>query len=216
MYTKLFRGFLLLVTLAVFVWSAISPHDYPTWWMEVGPAIAGAIAVAITWKRFPLSNFMLGCIAAHAIILMVGGHYTYAQVPLFNWFKEIGLFTRNNYDKVGHFVQGLFPAIYAREILLRNNVVSHRGWLAFLCVGVVGLITALYEIIEWLVAIGLGERATDFLGTQGYVYDTQSDMFLAVLGGIIAVLLLARLHDRSMRRIKARHNAGQERYLVVG
>lgn len=202
MNEKLFRAALLVVTLGVFVWSAISPHDYPTWWMEVAPAIAGAVAVAITWKRFPLSNFMLGCIAAHAIILMVGGHYTYAQVPLFNWLRDIGVFERNNYDKIGHFVQGLFPAIYAREILLRSKVVQHRGWLAFLCVSIVGLITALYEIIEWLVAVGLGERATDFLGTQGYVYDTQSDMFLAVVGGIIAVLVFALMHDRSMARVK--------------
>lgn len=201
MNQKLFRLILLLATLIVFIWSAINPHDYPTWWMEVGPAIAGAIAVAITWKRFPLSNFMLGCIAAHAIILMVGGHYTYAQVPLFNWFKEIGLFTRNNYDKVGHFVQGLFPAIYAREIFLRNNIVRRGAWLGFLCICVVGLITALYEIIEWLVAIGLGERATDFLGTQGYIYDTQSDMFLAVVGGLIAVVVLARMHDRSISKV---------------
>lgn len=201
MNRKIFRAILILLTLSVFVWSAINPHDYGTWFLEVVPAIIGAIVIAVTWKRFPISNFMFGCIAVHAIILMVGGHYTYAQMPLFNWLRDIGIFDRNNYDKVGHLVQGLFPAIYAREIFLRNNVVSHRGWLAFISISVVGLVTALYEIIEWLVAVWLGERATDFLGTQGYIYDTQSDMGLAILGAIMALAFFTRIHDRSIARL---------------
>ncbi len=198
---KKYKWFLLVVVLVVFIWSGIKPHDYFTWVLEVAPAVIGAVIMWFTRKRFPLSNFMLTCIAIHAIILMIGGHYTYAEVPIGNWLRDIGVFGRNNYDKVGHFVQGFFPLIYAREILLRNKVVMHRGWLGFLGIAVVGLGTAIYEIIEWLVAAALGERATDFLGTQGYIYDTQSDMFLALVGGLLAWLLLARAHDRSMAKL---------------
>lgn len=214
-----YKKLLLVIVLVVFIWSGIRPHDYMTWLMEVVPAILGAIAMWFTRKRFPLSNFMLTCIAIHAIILMIGGHYTYAQVPIGNWLRDIGIFGRNNYDKLGHFVQGFFPIIYAREILLRNKVLNIPGnsiaevlknfsltrgmriWLGFICISVVGLITALYEIIEWLSAVALGDRATDFLGTQGYIYDTQSDMFLALVGGLIAIVLLSRTHDRSMQKV---------------
>ena len=222
-FDKTFRWVVGLVVLVVFVWSGIRPHDYMTWIMEVAPAVLGAVVMWFTRKRFPLSNFMIGCIAIHAIILMVGGHYTYAQVPIGDWLRDIGIFGRNNYDKLGHFAQGFFPVVYAREILLRNRILNTgtpntvtvgagilentstsrgmRVWLGFICISIVGLITALYEIIEWLSAVALGDRATDFLGTQGYVYDTQSDMFLALIGGLVALLLITRLHDRSMTKI---------------
>lgn len=193
-----FPLFLLISYMVLFIWSLINPHDYGTWFMEVLPAIIGIGIMIVTYKRFPLTNMFYFLAWLHAIVLTVGGHYTYAEVPLFNWLRDIGIFERNNYDKIGHFVQGFFPAIYAREILLRTSPLVRGKWLAFIIVSIAGLITAIYEIIEWLTAVILGDKATDFLGTQGYIYDTQSDMFLCIVGALLSVLLLSRLHDKSM------------------
>ncbi len=192
--------FLLALVAVVLLWSAINPHDYFTWFLEVVPALLAFILLCWTYKRFPLSNFTYGLIALHSIVLIIGGHYTYAEVPVFNYLRDIGLFTRNNYDKVGHFAQGFFPAIVIREVLLRKSPVPRGPWLSLFIVSLCLSVSALYEIIEWWVSVASGSAGDSFLGTQGYIWDTQSDMLLAFLGAIAAVLCLSKLHDRSMKR----------------
>ncbi len=185
----------------VFVWSAISPEDYFTWFLEVLPALIGFIVLAVTYKKFRLTRLTYTLILIHCIILMVGGQYTYAKVPLFDWFKDVFELSRNNYDKVGHLAQGFIPAIIAREILIRKTVVNTRGWLAFLVICFCLAFSAFYELIEWWVAELTGESAEAFLGTQGYVWDTQSDMAWALLGAITALLFLSKVQDHQLRRI---------------
>ena len=189
----------LLVFAAVLVWSAINPADYFTWFLEVLPAIIGLLVLLATRRSFPLTGLAYLLILVHCIILMVGGHYTYAEVPLFDWIRDSFGQARNNYDKVGHFAQGFIPAMVAREILVRKQVVQGRGWLAFLVVCFCLAFSAFYELIEWTVAVASGESAEAFLGTQGYVWDTQSDMAYALAGAVTALLLLSRLHDRQLR-----------------
>jgi len=189
----------LLVFAAVLVWSAINPADYFTWFLEVLPAIIGLLVLLATRKSFPLTPLVYMLILVHCIILMVGGHYTYAEVPLFDWIRDSFGLARNNYDKVGHFAQGFIPAMVAREILIRKKVVLVRSWLAFLVVCFCLAFSAFYELIEWAVALASGESAEAFLGTQGYVWDTQSDMGFALVGAVSALLLLSRLHDRQLR-----------------
>jgi len=186
---------------AVLIWSGIGPHDYPTWLLEVAPAIIAAAVLWFTRERFPLTRLTYTLILIHCIILMVGGHYTYAEVPLGDWVKEAFDQTRNNYDKLGHFAQGFVPAIVAREILIRLKVVNFPGWRDFLIVCVALAISAFYELIEWWVALLSEEAADSFLGTQGYIWDTQSDMWLALLGAVSALVLLSRLHDRQLRKL---------------
>jgi len=189
----------LLVFAAVLVWSAINPADYFTWFLEVLPAIIGLLVLLATRKSFPLTPLVYVLILVHCVILMVGGHYTYAEVPLFDWIRDSFGLARNNYDKVGHFAQGFIPAMVAREILIRKKVVLVRSWLAFLVVCFCLAFSAFYELIEWAVALASGESAEAFLGTQGYVWDTQSDMGFALVGAVSALLLLSRLHDRQLR-----------------
>ncbi|WP_324696902.1 DUF2238 domain-containing protein [Candidatus Thiothrix phosphatis] len=184
---------------AVLIWSGINPKDYFTWILEVAPALIGLMVLAFTRRSFPLTPLVYGLILLHCIILMVGGHYTYAEVPLFDYFKGWFGFERNNYDKVGHFVQGFVPALIAREIAIRKQVFNGRGWMNFFIVCFCLALSAFYELIEWLVAELSGTSAEAFLGTQGYVWDTQSDMALALLGAIVALTLLAKLHDRQLR-----------------
>lgn len=184
---------------AVLIWSGIGPYDYPTWLLEVAPAIIAAALLWYTRNRFPLTRLAYILILIHCIILMVGGRYTYALVPLGDWVMEAFNQTRNNYDKLGHFAQGFIPAIVAREILIRNKVVNYAAWRDFLIVCVVLAISAFYELIEWWVALFSDEAADAFLGTQGYVWDTQSDMWFAVIGAVSALVLLSRLHDRQLR-----------------
>lgn len=184
---------------SVLIWSGIGPHDYPTWLLEVTPAIIAAALLWYTRDRFPLTKLAYILILVHCIILMVGGHYTYALVPLGDWVQEAFDQTRNNYDKLGHLAQGFIPAIVAREILIRNRVVNYPGWRDFLTVCVVLAISAFYELIEWWVALLSEEAADSFLGTQGYVWDTQSDMWFALVGAIMALVLLSRLHDRQLK-----------------
>ncbi|MBN2468174.1 MAG: DUF2238 domain-containing protein [Deltaproteobacteria bacterium] len=185
----------LLVFCTVFIWSAINPHDYYTWILEVLPALIGLLILAITYKSFPLTGLAYWLILIHCIILVVGGHYTYAQVPLFNWIRDAFDMGRNHYDKVGHFAQGFVPAIIAREILVRKSPLTTGKWLFFIVVCICLAISAVYELIEWWVAVASGTAAEAFLGTQGYVWDTQSDMFLALLGALCSLLLLGRYHD---------------------
>ncbi len=189
----------LLVFVAVLVWSAINPADYFTWFLEVLPAIIGLLVLLATRKSFPLTPLVYALILVHCVILMVGGHYTYAEVPLFDWIRDSFGLARNNYDKVGHFAQGFIPAMVAREILIRKKVVLVRSWLAFLVVCFCLAFSAFYELIEWAVAFASGESAEAFLGTQGYVWDTQSDMGFALVGAVSALLLLGRWHDRQLR-----------------
>lgn len=190
------RASLFLLTL---LWSAISPNDYLTWFMEIIPAIIGFIILFYTRKRFPLTALLYNLILMHSIILMIGGHYTYAQVPLFDWFKELGLFDRNNYDKIGHFAQGFVPAIIAREIILRLTLLNNKNWLNFFIICVCLAISAFYELIEWWAALLLKQNAQAFLGTQGYIWDTQSDMAYALFGAILALLSLSHYHDQQLK-----------------
>ena len=166
--------------------------------MEVVPAMIAFIVLGITYQSFRLTPLLYSLILIHCIILMVGGHYTYAEVPLFDYFKEVFNFSRNNYDKVGHFAQGFVPALVAREILIRKNVIPDAVWRNFFIVSFCLAFSAFYELIEWWVALAIGEDAEEFLGTQGYIWDTQSDMSLALIGAITSLLVLSKLHDRQM------------------
>ncbi len=185
----------------VFVWSALAPTDRFTWWLEVAPAIIGVVILAATWRRFRFTPLVYGLILLHAIVLMVGGHYTYAQVPGFDWMNGLFGEGRNNYDKIGHFAQGFVPAMIAREILIRFNVVNGSGWRFLFIVSFCLALSAFYELIEWWVAIATGSAADAFLGTQGYAWDTQSDMAMALLGALTALLLLGRWHDWQLARM---------------
>jgi len=186
------------IFVAVLAWSGINPHDYPTWWLEVLPALIGGAVLWYTRETFPLTPLTYILILVHSVILMVGGHYTYAEVPLFDWIGEMLDHTRNNYDKLGHFVQGFIPAIITREIVIRKKVFNSDNWRNFFilcfCLG----FSAFYELIEWWVALLSAEAADSFLGTQGYIWDTQSDMGWAFLGAILALLMLGRFHDRQL------------------
>jgi putative membrane protein len=187
--------------LLVLGWSVTNPKDYTIWALEVSPAIIAIILLALTRARFPLTTLTYVLILIHCIILMVGGHYTYAEVPLFDYLRDVTGMERNNYDKLGHFAQGFIPGIVTREILVRNGVVVGKVWLSFIVVCICLAISAVYEIFEWAVATTSEETAEAFLGMQGYVWDTQADMFIALLGAITAMLLLGRLHDRQLERI---------------
>lgn len=192
---KYLWGLIFSVTL---LWSGISPKDQLTWFLEVFPAMLGAAVLLLTYNRFRLTPLLYLLILLHCVILMVGGHYTYAEVPLFD-----GLFgaERNNYDKVGHFAQGFVPALIAREILIRKSVVNGRVWLNLFIVSFCLAFSAFYELIEWWVALATGENAEAFLGTQGYVWDTQSDMGFALLGAIVCILVLPKWHNRQLDRL---------------
>jgi len=183
------------------VWSAARPHDYFTWWLEVFPALIGVALLIATAHRFPLTPLLYVLLFLHALILMIGGHYTYAEVPLGFWMQRTFDLARNDYDRIGHFAQGLVPAIIAREILIRRDVVRRRGWLFVIVVAICLAISALYELLEWQVAIRTGSKGDAFLGTQGDVWDTQEDMATAFVGAITALLLLSRLHDRQIARV---------------
>jgi putative membrane protein len=195
-----------LIWLAIFsltlAWSAWNPHDYPTWWLEVAPALIVLIVLFLTRERFPLTPLAYWLILIHSIILIVGGHYTYAEVPVGDWVRDWTGGSRNNYDKLGHLAQGFIPAIVIREVLVRNYVIARRGWLAVIVVCICLAISAFYELLEWWVALLSDDAAESFLGTQGYVWDTQSDMFMALLGASLALLVFSRYHDRQMTSMK--------------
>jgi len=186
---------------AVLLWSGYQPKDTFTWFLEVLPALIGAALLVATYRRFPLTPMLYLLILAHCIVLMVGGHYTYAEVPLFDTIKPWFGFERNNYDKVGHLMQGFVPAILAREILIRRQVVKSRGWMNLFVVSICLAFSAFYELIEWWVALASGQSAEAFLGTQGYAWDTQSDMAFALTGAIAALALLSRWHDKQLAKL---------------
>jgi putative membrane protein len=191
----------LIIFFAVFIWSAINPKDQFTWFLEVAPALIALIMLAFTRNSYPLTTITYVFILVHCVILMVGGHYTYAEVPLFDYIKELIGSGRNNYDKLGHFAQGFIPALVAREILIRNAVISTATWRNFFIVSFCLGFSAFYELIEWWVAELSGESAEAFLGTQGYVWDTQSDMFYAMIGAISALILLGKVHDKQLAKL---------------
>jgi putative membrane protein len=188
----------LAIFMLVFFWSAFRPADTLTWILEVAPAVIGLVVLLATRKAFPLTGLVYSLILVHCIILMVGGHYTYAEVPLFDWVQDVFGLSRNNYDKLGHFAQGFIPAMVAREVLLRKDVINGRAWLNFLVVCFCLAFSAFYELLEWAVAEMTGGAAEAFLGTQGYIWDTQSDMAFALTGAVAALVLLGRLHDRQL------------------
>lgn len=190
---------LLAIGAAVLVWSGNNPHDRTTWWLEVVPVLVAAPVLIATRKRFPLTPLAYRLIFLHALILMVGGHYTYARVPLGFWAQELLGFTRNHYDRIGHLAQGFIPAIVAREILIRTSPLKGGKWLPVVVTSICLAFSAFYEFTEWWAALLGGDAATDFLGTQGDVWDTQWDMFLAFCGAILAQLTLSRVHDRQLR-----------------
>lgn len=182
--------------------SAINPHDYFTWILEVFPAILGFLVLLLTFKRFTFSYLTYTLILFHCYILFVGGHYTYAEVPLFNWIKETFNQSRNNYDKIGHFAQGFVPAMIVRELFIRLQVINKTSWIPFLTVCVCLTISVLYEFIEWFVAIVSGESGDSFLGTQGYIWDTQSDMLYAMIGAICMVVLFSESQNKALANMK--------------
>ena len=190
--------FLLLVVLAVLAWSAIAPVDRLTWALEVIWVVAGIPLVLATRKRFPLSRLLLWLLAIHAVILIYGGKYTYAVTPLGEWFQATFDLARNHYDRLGHFAQGFIPAILARELLLRRTPLRPGGWLFYLVCAAALSFSAFFEFIEWWAALIMGGDADAYLATQGDVWDTQWDMFLALCGAILSQLLFARLHDRQL------------------
>lgn len=195
---------LLATVAAVILWSSWRPHDRFTWWIEVSPGMAGIVILLATYRRFRFTTVVYTLIALHICVLCVGGHYTYARVPLFDWLRPLFGWERNHYDRLGHLMQGFVPAMIAREILLRFNVLNRRNWIPFLVLSICLGISALYELIEWWTALASGAAANDFLGSQGDVWDTQSDMFLALIGASSALLLLSAVHDRAIRKLEGK------------
>ena len=200
--SKKYHLILLAIVLAIFAWSGINPHDsWLTWVLETAPFMIGLPIMVLTYRRFPLTDLAYTIIALHAMILMLGGHYSYAKVPLGFWMEDWFGWTRNNYDKIGHFMQGFGPAIYTREILARTSPLKRGKWLGFMSLAVPLAFSALYEIFEWLASLSDPTDTEAFLGTQGYIWDTQSDMFLCLIGSIVAVILLTRAHNKYLQKI---------------
>jgi putative membrane protein len=195
---------LLFATALVFTWSGWRPYDRLTWWLETAPGIIGAALLIATYSRFRFSTLCYTLIALHIMLLCVGGHYTYARVPLFNWLQPIFGWHRNHFDRLGHFAQGFVPALIARELFIRLRVVPSNGWrfaiVILICMG----ISALYELLEWVAALVGGSASSAFLGTQGDVWDTQEDMFMALIGAICALVFLSRWQNKQMRQLPSR------------
>jgi putative membrane protein len=192
---------LLLMVAVVIGWSAWQPYDRLTWWLETSPGLVAILLLAATYRRFRLTTFCYTLIALHICVLCVGGHYTYAQVPLFDWLRPVFGWQRNNYDRLGHVMQGLVPAIAAREVIIRLDVVRRKKWIPFLVVSICLGISATYELLEWWAALVGGSAANEFLGSQGDVWDTQSDMFLALAGAVCGLLFFSYFHNRALREI---------------
>ncbi len=197
----------LALGLVALVVSGIGPHDRLTWWLEVAPVLIAVPLLLWTRRSFPLTPLLYGLIFVHALILMLGGHYTYAEVPLGFWMQDWFGFARNHYDRIGHLAQGFVPAILAREVLLRRTPLTRGGWLFTLVTSVCLAFSAFYELIEWWSAVFLGGGATAFLGTQGDPWDTQWDMFLCLIGAVTSQVLLSRLHDRQLATLPGRSSA---------
>ena len=202
MNSRKYHLVLLATGVAFWVWSGIAPKDTRlTWVLETFPVMIALPIMLFTYKKFPLTSLSYTLIAVHSMILMLGGHYSYAKVPLGFWMEDWFGWTRNNYDKIGHFMQGFGPAIYVREILARTSPLKPGKWLSFLSVAVPLAFSALYEIVEWMASLSNPTDTEAFLGTQGYIWDTQTDMFWCLIGSIVAVVSLSKLHDKYLSRI---------------
>ena len=207
--TSLMTDRTLVITLGVVLaillaWSGIAPYGRSSWLMEVAPIFIAVPVMAYSYRRFPLTRLLYAMIFVHSVILLVGGAYTYARVPFGFWMQEVLGIDRNPYDKIGHFAQGFIPVLVAREVLSRGGYVRGKKMLTFICISIAMAISACYELVEWGAALALGQGAEEFLGTQGYVWDTQSDMWYALLGASSSLLLLSRLHDREIARLGRR------------
>ena len=192
----------LFIFFSVFIWSVINPKDLFTWFLEVLPALIALIVLALTYKKFQFTPLVYTLILIHCIILMVGGHYTYANVPLFDFIKEILQQDRNNYDKLGHLAQGFIPAMVSREIIIRKSIITIESWRNFFIICFCLALSSFYELVEWWVAIFTNEASNDFLGTQGYIWDTQSDIAWALLGSVLALILLRKYHTKQLLNTK--------------
>jgi putative membrane protein len=188
--------------LAALVVSGIKPYDRPTWWLEVAPVLIAVPLLAATYRRFPLTTLLYALIFSHCLVLIHGGAYTYARVPLGFWLQDLFGFERNPYDRIGHFMQGFVPAMIAREVLVRNRFVNGNRMVAFLSLCVALAVSALYELIEWGAALAFGQGAHEFLGTQGDPWDTQADMFLALIGAAVALVLLGKTQDQQIHALR--------------
>ena len=202
-HSRLLVG-LLVATLAALAVSGWRPYDRVTWLLEVGPVLIALPILIFTRRTYPLTTLLYVLIFAHALVLILGGAYTYARVPLGTWVQQAFDLSRNPYDKLGHFMQGFVPAIIAREILIRGGFVRGRRMVGFVCICIALAISAVYELVEWWAALALGQGAEEFLGTQGDVWDTHSDMFLALIGAGVALLALSAVHDRQLEALNAR------------
>lgn len=192
---------LLIFTFVAIFFSFVDAKDNFTWWLEAFPVILGILAL-VFFRKFQFTNFVYILIFVHFLILLLGAHYTYAEVPGFGWLNNVFGGVRNNYDKIGHFIQGFSPALIAREILIRKNVLNKKNWIFFIIISIVLAISAFYEIIEWWVSLISGESGDSFLGTQGYIWDTQTDIFMAFVGGLIALIFFSKLQDKYILQIK--------------
>jgi putative membrane protein len=196
---NLLNAMLAAIVIAALIVSGISPYDRATWLMEVAPVLIALPLIFVTRKSYSLTTLIMVLITAHALVLIAGGTYSYARVPLGFWMQDVLGTTRNPYDKLGHFMQGFVPALVAREILIRGGYVTGRKMTGFLCICIAMAISACYELIEWAAALGLGQGADEFLGTQGDPWDTQSDMFMALIGSSVAIALFSGWHDRQLK-----------------
>jgi putative membrane protein len=194
---------LLIGVAIVFVWSGINPYDRLTWWLEVFPGIAGIIILAATYRRFQFTTLVYTLIAIHICILCVGGHWTYAREPVFNWLKDYFHWSRNHYDRLGHFAQGFVPALIARELFIRLNILNRQRWQPFLIISICMAISVTYEFIEWWTALIARTASMEFLGTQGDVWDTQEDMFMCLIGATCALLFMRPWQDRQIGRLNS-------------
>jgi putative membrane protein len=192
---------MLVVFFGAMIWSVINPKEGFTCFLEIIPAIIGLLILVFTFKKFRFTDFTYFFILIHCIILFIGGHYTYAEVPLFDWIKEVFDQSRNNYDKVGHFAQGFVPALIIRELFIRKNVIANTSFFNFIIVSICLAISAAYEWIEWAVSLMTGEGGDAFLGTQGYIWDTQSDMLFATIGAICALVLFSKVQDKYLENL---------------
>jgi putative membrane protein len=202
---------LCVVIVGFLVATAIKPYDRSTWLMEVAPVLIAGPVLVLTYRRFPLTSLLYFLIFLHAIVLITGGAYTYARVPLGFWLQDMFSFSRNHYDRIGHFFQGFVPALVAREVLLRGGYVTNRRMAAFLAICIAMAISAWYELIEWAAAVVLGQGAEAFLGTQGDPWDTQEDMFMCFVGSVVALVTLSREQDRQMEKLKRIEPEGRQR-----
>ena len=195
---------MLLVFVLIALWSGYKPYEVGLWWLEAGMCVAGVAVLIATYKRFRFTDLTYWFILIHLIILLIGAHYSYAEVPLFNWLQDVMGSDRNNYDKVGHFAQGFVPAMIAREIIIRLDVMKRKRWIPFFVICICLSISAFYELIEWWVAIlSSSETAADFLGMQGYEWDTQSDMLCALIGAVTMLILLSKLQDKQISKLES-------------